>query len=58
MPVLINTDIDECVGENPPCHDDATCTDNDGSYTCACNSGYLGDGTTTCAGKYHFNHEV
>jgi len=26
------------------CHADATCTDNDGSYSCACNAGYEGTG--------------
>ena len=37
------TDINECVVDEP-CHDNATCTNNDGSYSCACNNGYLGDG--------------
>ena len=26
------------------CHQEATCIDADGSYTCSCKSGYIGDG--------------
>ena len=35
-------DIDEC--ELEPCHEQAICTNTDGSYTCACNLGFTGDG--------------
>ena len=28
------------------CDDDATCTNTDGSFTCACNIGFTGDGVT------------
>ena len=43
-------DINECptgadATDTDDCHDNATCTDNDGSYTCACNNGYTGNGT-------------
>lgn len=41
------TDINECDGE--PCHADATCTNTPGSFTCACNAGYIGDGVDSCA---------
>ena len=34
--------------ETDNCNDNATCTDNAGSFDCACNSGYSGDGTA-CA---------
>ena len=34
----------------PPCVANATCTDKPGSYTCACDSGYSGDGNTGGAG--------
>ena len=43
-------DIDECTDGTDNCHDDAQCTNTDGSFTCMCNSGYTGDGTT-CTGK-------
>nr|XP_039267678.1 fibrillin-2-like isoform X1 [Styela clava] len=50
-------DIDECpavitmglLGSAPvtnPCHDNATCTNNIGSYTCECNDGFTGNGTS------------
>ena len=45
--------MDECVQNghfNHDCHDNATCTNTDGSFTCACNDGYEGNGTQ-CTGK-------
>lgn len=41
-------DINECLQPNI-CHDQATCTNTHGSYMCACNEGYAGDGNN-CAG--------
>jgi len=37
--------VDECAseGEND-CDSQATCTNNFGSYSCACNTGYSGNG--------------
>ena len=48
------SDIDECEGLSP-CDDNAVCSNTPGSFTCACNEGYSGDGMT-CAGEY-FNAE-
>ena len=45
-------DIDECSGTND-CDSNANCTDTDGSYTCMCNDGYTGNGTS-CDGKFRF----
>ena len=45
-------DVDECAEDPMACHADATCTNTDGSFECACNEGYLGDGAMcapTCA---------
>ena len=43
------SDINECDMITHNCHDDANCTNVVGSFNCACNSGYTGDGTT-CQG--------
>merc|ERR1712087_45870 len=37
---------DECDLGEDDCHDNAVCTDTDGLFTCACKSGYSGDGKT------------
>ena len=47
--LLFSLDIDECnagVGSANyhNCHVHATCTNTYGSFTCACNTGYSGDG--------------
>lgn len=42
-------DIDECITMNP-CHPNATCINGIGTYTCKCNAGYLGNGST-CQGR-------
>ena len=51
---MINTssDINECNEGSDDCHDNATCTDTDGSYNCTCNPGYSGNGTY-CEGWSH-----
>ena len=45
-----NTDINECASS--PCHQNATCTNVDGSFTCECDVGYVGDGFI-CPGKIY-----
>jgi hypothetical protein len=46
---IIFPDIDECLTN--PCHFNAGCTDNDGSFYCQCDGGFLGDGFS-CTGKH------
>ena len=47
----MNIDIDECMANmNDSCSPFANCTNTPGSFTCTCNQGYTGDGTT-CDGK-------
>ena len=41
-------DVDECASS--PCDANAQCTDLPGTFTCECNVGYTGDGTT-CTSK-------
>ena len=47
---LYLTDIDECSNGTDNCHEQATCTNTAGNFTCACNAGYTGDGTN-CQGN-------
>ena len=47
--MLFFLDIDECSSSNGGCHANASCQNTVGSFTCACNLGYGGDGFN-CAG--------
>jgi cysteine-rich repeat protein len=40
------SDLNECLVNNGGCSINATCTNTVGSYTCACNPGYVGNGIT------------
>ena len=37
-------DVDECLNGNHSCHENAICTNSDGSYDCHCISGFIGTG--------------
>jgi len=41
-------DVNECGTDTDDCDENATCTNEPGSFACACNAGFTGDGTT-CA---------
>ena len=46
-----NSDINECEGDDlNNCHENAQCTNTEGSFNCSCNPGYTGDGVT-CTSK-------
>ena len=44
------SDINECQENTDTCHDNAMCSNTEGSFDCQCNRGYTGDGIN-CAGK-------
>ena len=48
-----NSDINECVSSSEICDSNAVCTNTAGSFTCACNQGYTGDGIS-CLGNHSF----
>ena len=60
--MVFSTDIDEC-NENPGsdnsdnCNLHATCTNTVGSFTCACNTGYSGNGVD-CTGMLYKSGEM
>ena len=53
---VTHPDIDECTDDADNCDAYATCTNTVGNFTCACNSGFTGNGTT-CTGK-HCSHTL
>ena len=56
-PIVFNcADIDECESDDlNNCHENAQCTNTEGSFTCSCNPGYTGDGVT-CTSKEGESH--
>ena len=42
MTKCLTTDNDECLQD--PCHENATCTNTEGSFECRCDVGFTGDG--------------
>ena len=47
--IEIITDINECEINMDNCNSNAVCINVPGSFTCTCNQGYRGDGST-CTG--------
>ena len=45
-----HVDIDECALGMDDCSENAICTNTPGNFSCICDEGYGGDGTT-CVGK-------
>lgn len=46
---FISSDVKECTVN--PCHPNATCTEELGSFKCECKRGFTGDGMS-CQGSY------
>jgi hypothetical protein len=47
---LAVTDVNECEMRTHDCHDNATCTNTNGSFTCTCINGFYGNGLN-CTGR-------
>ena len=50
---ILFIDINECEVGTDSCDENAECTNTDGSYTCACNTGFIENGVT-CNGMYNY----
>ena len=48
--LFFSVDIDECSTNSHSCDVNAVCSNNVGSYACACKAGFTGDGYT-CTGE-------
>ena len=46
-----NLGVDECLKFPEMCHKYANCTYYNGSYSCLCNKGYIGNGKFNCTGN-------
>ena len=53
MLFVLFLDINECLSN--PCHLNASCIDNEGSFHCQCNDGFSGDGISSCASRTLIN---
>jgi EGF domain/Calcium-binding EGF domain/IPT/TIG domain len=42
--------VDECAAGTDNCSSDASCSDTESSFSCSCNAGFSGDGTTSGTG--------
>lgn len=51
----MNLDINECIGMNNPCSENAECINSGGSVQCLCLDGFQGDGFT-CEGKINLEN--
>ena len=47
---ILVLDFNECNAPTSPCHLNAICKNNEGSYVCSCLAGYTGNGKT-CTGN-------
>ena len=51
--ILLLLDIINC-GVDDECHENATCTDANGNYTCDCKTGFTGDGFNCTGNSFTF----
>ena len=50
--LFLSKDINECFLNIDNCGQNAACTNTPGSFTCACNPGYTGNGLA-CNGRFY-----
>ena len=53
--IFLFLDIINC-GVDDGCHENATCSDGNGNYTCDCKNGFTGDGFN-CSGNFFILHK-
>ena len=58
MSMFCNADVNECQTNIAFCAENADCADTEGSYTCACSTGFMGDGFISCTGAVKLQHVV
>jgi hypothetical protein len=46
------SDVNECASNTHNCNDNAICTNTNGSFTCVCKNGFLGNGVN-CTGWWN-----
>lgn len=43
LPIRCEMDIDECAQNSTPCLNNGSCQNNNGTFSCTCPAGFLGD---------------
>ena len=56
--LFLYPDIDECSTGGHGCHPHAICTNNVGSFSCRCNTGFSGDGTMCTGNDYKASNSI
>ena len=51
--IISSVDVDECTVKTDSCSPNAVCTNTDGTFSCACNEGFSGNGAD-CEGETTF----
>ena len=57
MLMILFIDVDECSPSTDDCHENASCINTNGSFSCKCNFGFFGDGKF-CSGSYNSRGKI
>lgn len=52
--ICLRSDINECSAVSNPCDEKADCDNSEGSYSCVCKQGFLGNGTACEGNKAYY----